>query len=478
MPTFTGLRDVTNLPPPKRFPLSGAARHGAAALQPLPEPQRHEVGLSYGENAGEIVLANMTAWMEAQPATMSTEPLQIGSRVTFVGPENIRADLHLRCNMLKPPELLVCEERDGGYRVMWDAPSFGGEGEGWIDRKHLSAVRTQARPRPEREARVASPSQWISDPPVSSVYAAALAAASSTTSHCAGYPVATRSLPPTLASLFQVGGGSGQALQDPQRVTEYADDILRKLFREESLNAPRPDYMHVQQDVNYKMRGILNDWLIEVHMKYKMRTETLHLTIDLIDRYLTLRIVARKRLQLVGVSAMLVAAKFEEIHPPEVKDFVYITDNAYTKEDILNMECDMLAALQFKICRPTAAHFAEHFMEVNDCAEAQRHLVQYLLELALLEMHMLKYSASLLVASACWLSNRILKRPSQWPPAMVAATTYSEQVVKVCARDLCEALEATSVDGAAGRLQLQAVYKKFSLPAFSSVATMRWGDAV
>ena len=86
------------------------------------------------------------------------------------------------------------------------------------------------------------------------------------------------------------------------------------------------------------MREILTDWLIEVHLKFKLLPETLYLTINLIDRYLTTQNIYRNKLQLVGVTAMLIASKYEEIYPPIVSDFVYITDNAYTSAEIRQME--------------------------------------------------------------------------------------------------------------------------------------------
>lgn len=88
------------------------------------------------------------------------------------------------------------------------------------------------------------------------------------------------------------------------------------------------NYMKQQSDINEKMRGILVDWLIEVHLKFKLLPETLYLTVSTIDRYLSLADVHRSKLQLVGVTAMLIACKYEEIYPPEVRDFVYITDKA------------------------------------------------------------------------------------------------------------------------------------------------------
>ena len=93
--------------------------------------------------------------------------------------------------------------------------------------------------------------------------------------------------------------------------------------------------MSNQEDINEKMRTVLVDWLIEVHLKFKLLPETLYLTVNLIDRYLALESVSRKRLQLVGVTAMLIASKYEEIYPPEIKDFVFVTDQAYNRDDVL-----------------------------------------------------------------------------------------------------------------------------------------------
>jgi G2/mitotic-specific cyclin-B, other len=84
-------------------------------------------------------------------------------------------------------------------------------------------------------------------------------------------------------------------------------------------NDKRPhDYMGSQTEINAKMRAILTDWLIEVHHKFELHPETLYLTVCIIDRYLSMSTVARRELQLVGVSAMLIACKYEEIWAPEV----------------------------------------------------------------------------------------------------------------------------------------------------------------
>ncbi|MBS2600094.1 cyclin, partial [Salmonella enterica subsp. enterica serovar Typhimurium] len=91
-------------------------------------------------------------------------------------------------------------------------------------------------------------------------------------------------------------------------------------------------------EINERMRAILVDWLIQVHSKFRLLQETLFMTLAIMDRFLQNQPVSRKKLQLVAVTAMLLASKYEEMYPPAIGDFVYITDNAYTKSQIRQME--------------------------------------------------------------------------------------------------------------------------------------------
>lgn len=93
-----------------------------------------------------------------------------------------------------------------------------------------------------------------------------------------------------------------------------------------------------QTEINENMRAILIDWMIDVHLKFKLWPETLFLTVNLLDRYAAKNKIKKAELQLVGVSCMLIAAKYEEIYPPTLKDFTYITNNGFTSKDILAME--------------------------------------------------------------------------------------------------------------------------------------------
>jgi hypothetical protein len=140
--------------------------------------------------------------------------------------------------------------------------------------------------------------------------------------------------------------------EDPLCATGYVSEMY-VLFREnEVASSVRPVYMEGQPHINERMRSILVDWLIEVHLKFKLVPETLYLTINLIDRYLQLKEVSRPKLQLVGVTSLLIASKYEEIYPPELRDLVYICDRAYTRQDVSRIEPNQLLSLLLAPLRP------------------------------------------------------------------------------------------------------------------------------
>ena len=156
----------------------------------------------------------------------------------------------------------------------------------------------------------------------------------------------------------------------------------------EKFTQPNGFYMRGQRDINENVRAILVDWIISVHAKFKLLPETLFLTINLIDRYFSLFNVLKSDVQLVGVAALLIATKYEEIYPPNVKDFIYLTDNTYTRPQILAMEQDILFHLQFEIQQTSSYRFLERYWKISLADTVTFFLAQYLLELALLDSKM------------------------------------------------------------------------------------------
>ncbi|KAK6149017.1 hypothetical protein DH2020_016542 [Rehmannia glutinosa] len=105
-------------------------------------------------------------------------------------------------------------------------------------------------------------------------------------------------------------------------VVEYVEEMY-KFYKSAENEGRAHNYMDTQPEINEKMRAILIDWLVQVHHKFDLSPETFYLTINIVDRYLAAKTTSRRELQLVGLSSMLIASKYEEIWAPEVENMVY-----------------------------------------------------------------------------------------------------------------------------------------------------------
>ena len=235
----------------------------------------------------------------------------------------------------------------------------------------------------------------------------------------------------------------------------------------QGINLASATFMTKQTDINEKMRAILIDWLVEVHLKFKLMPETLYLTVNLIDRFLEKETIARNKLQLVGVTAMFIASKYEEIYAPECRDFVYISDKAYTREQILQMEGLMLSKLNFQLTTPNALVFMKRFAKVAGILATPRTktelLTNYLVELTLQEYKMLKYLPSTIAAASTYLALKTMGQQA-WTPELVQHACYTEAAIMPCVRDI----NALHKNAAANNLQ--AVRKKYAQEKHGSVS--------
>jgi hypothetical protein len=158
--------------------------------------------------------------------------------------------------------------------------------------------------------------------------------------------------------------------------------------------------------------------------------ETLFLTTNLLDRYLSLESVSRKTLQLVGVTAMLLAAKYEEIIAPEVEAIVFISDDAYTRQQVLAMEKAMLNTLRFNLTVPTPYVFMVRFLKAASSDKQAELLAFFFVELCLTEYGAVKYSPSILAASAVYTAHHTLQKSPQWTPTLSRHSGYNESQLR------------------------------------------------
>ncbi|KAJ6967865.1 hypothetical protein D5086_028847 [Populus alba] len=246
---------------------------------------------------------------------------------------------------------------------------------------------------------------------------------------------------------------------------EYVEDIYKfyKLVENES----RPnDYMDRQPEINEKMRAILVDWLIDVQHKFELSPETLYLTINIIDRFLSVKTVPRKELQLVGMSATLMASKYEEIWAPEVNDLVCISDRAYTHEQILVMEKTILANLEWTLTVPTHYVFLARFIKASIPEKGMENMVYFLAELGLMHYDTVMFCPSMVAASAVYVARCTLNKTPSWTETLEKHTGFSEPQLKDCAGLL------VYFHSKAAEHRLQSVFRKYSKPERGAVALL------
>ncbi|KAL0330279.1 UNVERIFIED_CONTAM: Cyclin-A2-1 [Sesamum radiatum] len=265
--------------------------------------------------------------------------------------------------------------------------------------------------------------------------------------------------------------------KDPQMCSLYAADIYSNLYARQVDRRPFANYMEkLQQDITQGMRGILIDWLVEVSEEYRLVPDTLYLTVNLIDRFLSENYIEKQKLQLLGVTCMLIASKYEEICAPRVEEFCFITDNTYTKEE------DMFKLFTVLICGDMAggengkSHselfgfsiVCSHHKEVPQVPSVElEFLANYLAELTLIEYSFLKFLPSLVAASAVFLARWTLDQSEHpWNPTLEHYTRYKTSDLKTAVLQLQDLQLNTS------RCVLNAIREKYKQPKFKCVSTL------
>ncbi|TVU19994.1 hypothetical protein EJB05_36180 [Eragrostis curvula] len=239
-------------------------------------------------------------------------------------------------------------------------------------------------------------------------------------------------------------------------VVDYIEDIYKYYKAAENENLPS-DYMGSQPEITAKMRAILADWIVEVHGKFGLMPETLYLIMYIVDRYLSLQPMPRRELQLVGMAAILIAAKYEEIWAPEVNDLIEIADYTYSRQQILGMEKAILNTMEWNLTVPTMYVFLVRFAKAagRDDKEMEN-MVFYFSELALLEYSTVTLCPSFIAASAVYAARCTLKRSSLWTDTLKHHTGFDEPQLKDCANILIRCHDALPSG------KLKATYLKYA----------------
>ncbi|KAI0484778.1 cyclin-like protein [Xylariaceae sp. FL0804] len=246
-------------------------------------------------------------------------------------------------------------------------------------------------------------------------------------------------------------------LDDPLMAAEYAHEIFEYLNDLEVNSVPNPSYMEHQDDLEWRTRGILVDWLIEVHTRFHLLPETLFLAINIIDRFLSAKVVQLDRLQLVGITAMFIAAKYEEVLSPHVEMFQHVADDGFTKDEILSAERFVLGTLNYDLSYPNPMNFLRRISKADNYDIHTRALGKYLMEVSLLDHRFLNFRPSHIAAAAMYAARMILER-GEWDETITYYAGYAEEEI--------EPVLELLVDYLARPIIHEAFYKKYASKKF------------
>lgn len=249
---------------------------------------------------------------------------------------------------------------------------------------------------------------------------------------------------------------------NPQLVSEYVNEIYDYMRLLESQMQIKTKYLD-GCEINGRMRHILVDWLVQVHLRFHLLQETLYLTVAIIDRFLQVQEVSKSKLQLVGVTAMLVASKYEEMYAPEVKDFVYITEEAFSSAEIRKMEVLMLKTLDFNLGKPLPLHFLRRNSKAGNVDATTHTLAKYLMELTIVEYDMVHIDPSRVAAASLCLAQKSLTGTS-WSDTLTYYSKYSEEDLSPVVQKIAHLVTK------AGTGKLTSIKTKYSSSKFAKIS--------
>lgn len=206
-------------------------------------------------------------------------------------------------------------------------------------------------------------------------------------------------------------------------VSEFVVDIC-KYWRELEQKTPivQNFLLHRREGTaSPQNRAVLIDWLYQVHDRFKLHSDTFHMTVHLIDRFLQNVDVSKHELQLIGSTALLMACKYEEMTIPGMNDFVYVSDNAFSKEDMKEMERRMISTISYELGRPISINFLRRYSKIVQATDVEHTLGKYLLDLTFIDHSICHLLPSYIAACASFLSRYLLAYKRITPSTSIAS---------------------------------------------------------
>ena len=274
--------------------------------------------------------------------------------------------------------------------------------------------------------------------------------------------ISTPIIPPNNARKYMNKLADNIDTKNLDQTNEYINNMY-DFFRQDELNIQTQMSRNIFQNhpkINSQMFTILIDWLVDVHLNFKLVLETLYLSVNIINRYLNFSLNHQKsELQLIGIAALLIASKYEDMYPCSIQQLLQIANNSYIKSELINMELTICELLNYKLMVPTSHTFLCRHLKASHADRATVQLACFIGESALLNLPLNKYLPSVVSAASVRLA-RIALHYNSWSQTLVKYTKYDECDLESCCNELISAIDCN-----------KSVFKKYSSVKFDMIAT-------
>lgn len=259
---------------------------------------------------------------------------------------------------------------------------------------------------------------------------------------------------------------------DPQSAYDFDLEVYNFMLNAENDNIPSPDLFDRQTNITPRMRTTVIDWLVDIHKKYGLRTDTLYIAINLMDLYLNRKDVDKTKYQRLACAALLVAAKSEEQCPPSVQKLVYVSDKSFTVTSLNRMEAALFATMNYHVNPIVSSHFVKRYLAYANADTKLCMMAHFINESLLLDSNFIASKPSERAAACVCLAMTLINGRGAWDEYMQVNTGYSAQSLSPLIQSILQSVNASC------QSKFKAVYKKYSSDVMMNVSLTEFPDTI
>lgn len=230
---------------------------------------------------------------------------------------------------------------------------------------------------------------------------------------------------------------------DPFMEPDYSIEIFDYLRELEQKYSVDPTFIEqIQADLTWDDRKDLIAYVVKLQHKFRSTLETLYLTVNIIDRFLSKVEVSVSKLELIAITCFFIAAKYEEVYPPTMRHLIKISSNQFTSDVIREAERFIITTLNFELnfCGPMS--FLRRVSKADNYDLKIRTFAKYFTEITLLDHRFIGSPQSWIASGATYMAGKLLYEDFEWTEEHIYYSGYTEEqliplmnIFKECCND-------------------------------------------